>query len=102
MVSMSRSKGDPDKEVFVARPSKWGNPFSHLPGTVARFRVETRQEAIEAYREWIQTRPDLLADLHELTGKDLVCYCSPEPCHGDVLLELANGPVPQMEQTSLF
>jgi hypothetical protein len=29
--------------------------------------------------------------LHELRGKDLVCWCAPKPCHGDVLLRLANG-----------
>ncbi|WP_245303774.1 DUF4326 domain-containing protein [Pseudorhodoplanes sinuspersici] len=33
----------------------------------------------------------LVSQLHELEGKDLVCWCSPEACHGDVLLKLANG-----------
>jgi hypothetical protein len=26
----------------------------------------------------------------ELRGLDLVCWCAPEACHGDVLLEIAN------------
>ena len=30
------------------------------------------------------------ASVSELKGKDLVCWCSPEPCHGDVLLKYAN------------
>ena len=33
----------------------------------------------------------LSADLHELRGKDLACWCKPgEPCHADVLIEVAN------------
>jgi len=77
-------------DVYVGRPTKWGNPFTHLEGTSARFRVRTRDEAVEAYREWIKTQPKLLEDLHELKGKVLACWCKPASCHGDVLLELAN------------
>jgi Domain of unknown function (DUF4326) len=29
-----------------------------------------------------------LNDLHELQGKVLCCYCKPQPCHGDTLIEL--------------
>jgi hypothetical protein len=29
-----------------------------------------------------------MASLDELEGKTLGCFCKPEPCHGDVLLEL--------------
>lgn len=36
------------------------------------------------------TQPRLLADLHELREKDLICWCVPFACHGDVLRELAN------------
>jgi hypothetical protein len=31
-----------------------------------------------------------LTALPELRGRDLVCWCAPLPCHGDVLLELAS------------
>ena len=84
-------------DVYVGRPSKWGNPFSHKSDTQARFRTETRTEAIAAYRQWI-TEGDgmyLLDDLHELKGKVLGCWCHPLPCHADVLSELselANDP----------
>lgn len=77
-------------DVYIGRPSKWGNPFSHLDGTLAEFKVASRDEAISAYREWIQTQPDLLASLSELKGKTLACWCHPLPCHGDVLAELAD------------
>jgi hypothetical protein len=77
--SMDAPKG----AVYVGRPGKWGNPF------VIRETV-TRSEVIQAYAVWIKTQPKLLAQLHELKGKDLVCWCAPLPCHADVLMEIAN------------
>lgn len=76
----------PEGAVYVGRPSKWGNPF--------RIGVHgNREQVIERYRERILKRiadnPSVY-DLTELRGKDLVCWCHPEPCHGDILLELAN------------
>ncbi len=90
-----REKGVPKDAVYIGRPSKWGNPYTHHErGTAASFRVATREEAVESYRWWITEGGGtwLLADLHELRGKDLVCWCNPLACHGDVLLELANPP----------
>ena len=77
-------------DVYIGRGSKWGNPFSHMDNTMAKFKVETREEAIEKYREWIMTQPQLLADLHELKGKTLCCFCKPLACHGDILVELTD------------
>ena len=75
-------------DVYIGRPSKWGNPFSHLPDTLAEFRVSTREEAISRYREWIITRPELMEALPELQNKVLGCWCSPKACHGEVLIAL--------------
>ncbi len=79
-------------DVYIGRPSKWGNPFSHKAGTMAKFRVDSRQEAIDAYKKWIieGEGQHLLDDLHELKGKVLGCWCKPLACHGDILAELAN------------
>lgn len=78
--------------VYVGRPSKWGNRYTHsFEGTLAEVQVPTREDAVRAYERWILEQPQLLADLHELRGKDLVCWCAPKPCHGDVLLRLANN-----------
>lgn len=78
-------------DIYIGRGSKWGNPFSHLPSTKAEFQVATREEAVECYREWIMQQPNLLADLHELRGKTLCCFCKPKSCHGDILAELADN-----------
>ena len=69
--------------IYVGRPTKWGNPF--IIG-----RDGTRDEVIAKYRAWIARQPALLAALHELRGKNLVCWCAPERCHAEVLIELAN------------
>ena len=81
----------PATAVYVGRPTKWGNPFSHLPNTLAKFQVKTRDDAVDAYRSWVVTQPELLSSLEELRGRDLVCWCAPKRCHADVLLELSNA-----------
>lgn len=87
-------------DVYIGRPSKWGNPFSHKEGTIAMYKVSSREEAIDAYREWISNGDGkhLLEDLHELEGKVLGCWCKPKSCHGDVLVELLE----KRKQTQLF
>jgi hypothetical protein len=79
-IQRKRSKGWrlPANAVSVTRPGKWGNPY-----TVEEY---GREQALRLYREWVIGK-----DLSELRGKDLACYCSlDQPCHADVLLELAN------------
>lgn len=84
----SRRKGaeaPPTGAVYVGRPTAWGNPF--VVG-----RDGAQGECVELYREWIMERPWLhSAARRDLGGKDLVCWCSPLPCHADVLLEIANS-----------
>jgi hypothetical protein len=76
-------------DVLIARPSDFGNPYSHLSQSSAEFKVATRDEAVNKYREYILGRPDLLALLPTLKGKRLGCWCrASQRCHGDVLIEL--------------
>lgn len=61
--------------------SKWANPF-----TVKEY---GREGALQKYQEYILNNPQLLNSLPELTGKVLACWCQPpDPCHGDILVEL--------------
>jgi hypothetical protein len=78
-------------DVYIGRPSKWGNPFSHKEGTLAKFRVKTREEAVTAYADWIKTQPELLAALPEIKNKVLGCWCKPQSCHGDILVNLCES-----------
>jgi len=77
VVHFKKSKYD----IYIGRPSKWGNPF-----TIGE--DGTREQVIKKYRDWITTQPDLLLALPELKDKILGCWCAPKSCHGDVLVEL--------------
>lgn len=75
--------------VYIGRDKgyrgRWGNPF--IVG-----KDGTREEVVAKYRQWLRGQPELLVRVQqELRGKDLVCFCAPKSCHGDVLLEIANS-----------
>ena len=72
--------------VYVGRTTKWGNPFPVKKG------IRTQAQAVAQFRNWIQSRPGLIAMAQEeLAGRDLACWCpNGTVCHGDVLLEIAN------------
>lgn len=71
-------------DVYIGRGSLWGNPF-----TVEEY---GRGKCIELYRPYIinrlLTEPALLEAFRKLEGKRLGCFCKPQPCHGDVLVDL--------------
>lgn len=115
----SRARGwrKPVDGRLVARPSRWGNPFTvgglimaddwrleGMPGFVSdlvengMLFVRDRQMAVALYREWVALSPGVVdAARAELVGRPLGCWCPlDEPCHVDVLLEVANstGPWP--------
>lgn len=74
-------------DVRIDRTTHWGNPF--VIG-----RDGTRAQVVEKYRAWILREPEMIAYAKQtLCGKILGCWCAPNACHGDVLLEIANGGV---------
>lgn len=71
--------------IYIGRPTKWGNPF--IIG-----RDGSRDEVIQKYSRWIREQPELMEQAKkELKGHSLICFCAPKPCHGDILLEIANS-----------
>lgn len=102
-LQLKREKGWrlPAGAVKVDRATPWGNPFKvGDDGTVAEVvekhrRLVTRSMAAmgglcqvedqAAYRRFVAEA------VETLRGKDLACWCKAgEPCHADVLIELAN------------
>lgn len=78
-------KNAPADAVYIGRGSKWGNPY-----VIGKH--GTREEVIKMYREDLEAafakHPEKFKEhLKELVGKDLVCFCKPKACHGDVLKE---------------
>jgi hypothetical protein len=61
--------------------SQWMNPF-----TIKKY--GSREIVLQKYEEYIRNNIALLSQLEELRGKTLACWCSPEPCHGDILVQL--------------
>jgi hypothetical protein len=95
--------------VRIDRNSGWENPFldafSQPTAAVAMFRRwllgEMPPEELAGYSgkgrfsngTWLANRRRfLLEEMPALRGKNLACWCRPrDPCHGDVLLEVANA-----------
>ncbi len=75
--------GVPACARYIGRGSKWGNPFRIGPDG-------NRAAVIAQHERWLADRHDLLSALDELRDRDLVCFCAPAACHGDLLLRLAN------------
>ena len=88
----------------VARPGKWGNPF-----TIAEVMAElgvgkdaAQAEAVGRYGRWVSGTleprlspgppPELAVIKAELAGRNLACWCKAgTPCHAQILIGLANG-----------
>lgn len=103
-IQLSRKKGwrMPDNTLKVDRTTVWGNPYKagvHCDHQHAvdchRFLLTQRRPAKAApepdtspmeYAETVNQR------IEELRGKNLACWCPlGQPCHADVLLEIANA-----------
>ena len=89
----------PEGAIYVGRPSYWGNPFDwrSCPSDAG---PAARGTSVDLYRDWLLHRrqfpdkpqPPTLAQICvALSGYYLACWCPlDQPCHADVLLELAN------------
>jgi len=71
---------------YIGRPTQWGNPFViGIDGT--------RNTVIDKFEKMVLENPEFQKLIQkELKGMDLICYCKPKRCHGDILLKIANSP----------
>lgn len=99
-IQRKRTKGwkMPPNTVYVGRPTKWGNPYFIVSATGdEEHKRQERINAVENYRTWVyacnaRSTLDIPRIRAELRGKDLACWCPlDQPCHADVLLEIANS-----------
>lgn len=96
-IQRKRTKGwrMPPNTVYVGRPSVFSNPFKvtayrSLVECVQRFRSMMKGEYDNCAQYRIK-RLAIMESLHRIKGKDLCCWCPlDQPCHADVLLEIAN------------
>jgi hypothetical protein len=68
---------------FPPKNSMWHNPFSPKSSSL--------EECHQKYRKYIInkiSKEGLIDELLDLDGKVLGCWCKPDACHGDILVEL--------------
>ena len=96
----------PPHTKYVGRGTRWGNRYR--VGELLRYPQAQRsggsvleawrqgwplsaQQAVDLYRWELGRYPERFPPLEELRGWNLACWCPlDQPCHRDVLLELAN------------
>lgn len=82
----------PERVVYIGRRMTlggWNLPQSPFANPFKTGKDGTSEEVCDKYRKYIAGK-----DISELKGKILACWCSPNSCHGDVLRELLEGPLP--------
>jgi len=98
IVNLKGHRGDPayDDVVYVGRAlhrGGWRLDGSPLACPFRPGRDGTREEVVAEYRDYLLGRPDLLEIVATLRGRRLGCWCTPLPCHADVIAEVADtGP----------
>lgn len=96
-IQRKRTKGwrMPPNTVSVARPGRWGNPAiigQSFEGEVVENRMHARTIFEDGVKCGLEGFPNVGDIRLHLLGKNLACFCPlDQPCHADVLLELANG-----------
>lgn len=84
------------KIQYIGRPQILGNPFSHLNGTLAKYKCETREESIYKFGEYFERLDEkskekqLIKSLRKLSQQEnisLQCWCCPLDCHGRILMK---------------
>lgn len=95
VVRMKRSGGKvvQDCDVYIGRACHYGGwnlqeSIWHNPFTVAKY---GRDQVLRLYEERVRNSPFLMSKIHELRGKRLGCWCKPLPCHGDILVNIADS-----------
>jgi len=68
-------------DVYIGRPSIWGNPF-----TIGK--DGTREEVLIKFENYLLNNANLMGKLYLLKDKVLGCWCHPNRCHGNILIEV--------------
>ena len=84
---LNKHRDPPGDAIYIGRGSPWGNPYK-------RDDNNTKEDVIKLHTSLVLSNPTMIRDIHRLLrGNDLICFCSPLSCHGDLLLSIANEPM---------
>lgn len=98
---VNKYKHTPTKaDIYIGRGSVLGNPFTSIQDrkTKAEYVCKDRNESVSKYKEWLKgqistgnkTVIDELNRIwkqHKKGNVNLVCFCKPQLCHGDIIKE---------------
>lgn len=95
-----KSKKEPN-DIYIGRGSVLGNPYTHLnlDKTKAEFHCNSREESISSYEKYIISKidskdPEISKELDKIyflalnQDVNLVCFCKPKSCHGDIIKKI--------------
>lgn len=88
-------------DFYIGRGSALGNPYTskELSKTKAEFQCSSPEESVSSFRKYLLEKIkekdkaicDALNSIWKIAKKgdvNLICYCSPKCCHGDVIKEI--------------
>ena len=97
-VYIGRGK-DPKTNII----SKWGNPYSHLDKSIAKYKVDTTEEALQKFEEYLLSNKELFNSLSELKYKKISCWCrNHTKCHGAIIKKYVDKLEREDERKNLF
>jgi uncharacterized protein DUF4326 len=83
--------------IYIGRGTPLGNQWSHVSGTNAAYKANTRDEAVSKFHDWLSSQIrqasgaafEAIQQIKErvAAGEEikLACSCVPQLCHGDVI-----------------
>lgn len=93
-----------ENDVYIGRGGVLGNPFTSIKDkqTLAKFVCDSREESIESFREYILEKIaskdkvicDELNRIYKMPQANLICFCKPKSCHGDIIKEIIESKKP--------
>jgi len=95
-------------DVYIGRGSALGNPYTgskSVKNTKAEYQCDTREVAIAKYEEYLklaisENNRYICDELNKIWSKaksgdvNLVCFCKPKACHGDIIKKLIEAKFP--------
>lgn len=91
-ITVVHCKRTSDSFVYIGRPSPLGNPFKLEKGM-------KKGSTLQKYEAWLRNKisnkdPEVCKELNRLYklakkgSLNLGCWCSPSPCHGDIIKKI--------------
>ena len=96
---VNKYKSPTSKGIYIGRPSPYGNPYPVK--AFNNFTVFARNTSVIKHLFYIILNPELILKIQEeLKEKELICFCSPLKCHGEILALISNDLVQFLSKCS--